>query len=68
MNNNKNKATWDHFSLPGRSVNDVRFAVWEQVKYDSPEYRKEREKDIIRLVMNTIMELTENISKTVNYF
>ena len=68
MNNNKNKATWDHLNLPGHSVNDVRFAVWEQVKYDSTEYRKEREKDIIKLVMNTIMELTENISKTVNYF
>ena len=28
----------------------MRFTVLEKVKYDSTEYRKEREKDIIRLV------------------
>ena len=49
INNNKNKATGDHFNLPGHSVNDMRFTVLEKVKYDSTEYRKEREKDIIRL-------------------
>ena len=49
INNNKNKATGNHFNLPGHSVNDMRFTILEKVKYDSTEYRKVRDKDIIRL-------------------
>ena len=45
-----NKATGNHFNWPCHSVQDMRFTVLEKVKYDSTEYRKEREKDIIRLV------------------
>ena len=45
INNNKNRATGDHFNLPGHSVYDRKFTVLEKVKYDRTEYRK----DIIRL-------------------
>ena len=49
INNQHTKATGEHFNLPGHSVNDMRFTILEKVKYDDMAYRKEREKDIIRL-------------------
>ena len=49
INNFKQKATGYHFNLPGHGVKDMKFTVLEKVKYDDTAYRKEREKDLIRL-------------------
>ena len=49
IRNASSKATGDHFKLPGHSVNDMKFTALEKIKYNTMEYRKEREKDIIRL-------------------
>ena len=43
------KATGAHFNLPGHSLADMRITVLEQVKFNSEEYRREREKYFINL-------------------
>ena len=49
INNYNHKATGDHFNLRGHSVTDMKFMVLEIVKKEDTLYRKEREKDLIRL-------------------
>ena len=49
INNFKHRATGDHFNLPGHGVKDMKYTVLEKVKYLDTAYRKEREKDLIRL-------------------
>ena len=37
------KATGAHFNLPGHSLENMKFPVLEQVKYNSEPYRREKE-------------------------
>ena len=37
-----------HFNLPGHSLDNMKATILEQVKYNNEEYRKEREKYLIR--------------------
>ena len=43
-----NKATGEHFNVPGHSTQNIRFTIIEQVKSLDPLYPREREKLLIR--------------------
>ena len=43
-----NKATGQHFNLPGHAIHNMKFTVIEQVKSEDPLYGREREKLFIR--------------------
>ena len=49
------KATGEHFNLPGHSVANLKVSIIEQVKFNSDLYRKEREEFYIRK-FNTLYE------------
>ena len=44
----KNRATGEHFTLPGHSDHNMRFTILENVKSRDPLYAREREKLLIR--------------------
>ena len=43
-----NKATGEHFNLPGHSMHNMKFTILEQVMSSDPLYGREREKLLIR--------------------
>ena len=47
INNHQHKATGEHFNSKGHTINDMR--ITEKVRYDDLPYRKERERDLIRI-------------------
>ena len=47
-NKQLNKATGEHFNLPGHSIKNMKFTMLEQVKSPDPLHGREREKLIIR--------------------
>ena len=47
-NNMKNRATGEHFNLPGHSTHNMKFTILENVKSRDPLYAREREKLLIR--------------------
>ena len=47
-NKQVNKATGEHFNLPGHSMHNMKFTMLEQVKSPDPLYGREREKLLIR--------------------
>ena len=54
-NKQTDKATGEHFNLPGHTVANMKISVIEQVRYKSDLYRKEREEFYIRK-FNTLNE------------
>ena len=43
-----NKATGQHFNVPGHEIHHMKFTAIEQVKSEDPLYGREREKLFIR--------------------
>ena len=48
VNKQVDKATGAHFNLPGHSLSHMKFTILEQVKVNSDNYRKERERYFIQ--------------------
>ena len=40
---NTNKATGEHFNLPGHKVSDMEVTILEKIFNEDPQYRKQRE-------------------------